>query len=203
VLVVSARSKAGPPVQDLNGFYVQKFYPPAPFGAALADQGLHSPTQNYIALIADPVGVAPQSTQNVTAHEFAHILGAPDLVAATNRGELMSKTGSPDNWCHLKRQIWNSVNTVPGPTVTSLGIKSGAPGTTVSVFGTNFGSIPGQLLLNGVATAVESWIPGTNGADDVILFVVPQNATSGPIQVITSSGRASSNNPMFTVTKTQ
>ncbi len=92
------------------------------------------------------------------------------------------------------------MNHPAGPDIWDYAPKSGPVGKTVTVVGANFGATPGQLSLNGVSITVQSWIPGTNEHGDIITFVVPQNATSGPIQITASNGLFSTNNPQFTVT---
>lgn len=92
------------------------------------------------------------------------------------------------------------MNHTAGPEIDGITPVSGPPNTKVIVSGGNFGATPGQLSLNGVSITVQSGTPGTNSYNDIVTVLVPQNATSGPIQITTSNGLFSTNNPQFTVT---
>jgi len=81
----------------------------------------------------------------------------------------------------------------PAPSITSLSASSGAPGTSITVSGANFGSSQGSSVVrfNGVAAQTTAWAAGS------ITAVVPTGATTGPVTV-TVSGQIS-NGSAFTV----
>ncbi len=73
---------------------------------------------------------------------------------------------------------------------------NGAPGTPVTIYGTGFGSTPGQntVKFNGIQATVAS------ATSTQIVASVPDGATTGTITVTTSAGTATSSTP-FTVGK--
>lgn len=77
------------------------------------------------------------------------------------------------------------------PSILGLSQQAGSTGTSVTVFGVNFGST-GTLKFNGTTATPTQWT--TNS----ITAPVPTAATSGPV-VVTSGGKASNNNNTFTV----
>ncbi len=81
------------------------------------------------------------------------------------------------------------------PTITSLSPASGAPGTTVTIKGANFGSTPGfsKVTFNGIPANPTSWTAGS------ILVPVPAGVTSGP--VIVNINGLPSNSAQFTVSQ--
>ncbi len=81
--------------------------------------------------------------------------------------------------------------TVPAPAIGSLSPASGASGTPFTISGTNFGSIPGTVTLNGQGASVSNWTNTT------IAAVVPNNAITG--NVVVTSGILNSNGAGFTV----
>ncbi len=84
---------------------------------------------------------------------------------------------------------------IPTPNITSLSTYSGVPGTSVNIYGTNFGSSQGSstVTFNGVAASVTSW------GNSQIQAVAPGNVTTGPVTVVANSV-ASNTNAVFTVT---
>lgn len=84
---------------------------------------------------------------------------------------------------------------IPTPNITSLSTYSGVPGTSVYIFGTNFGASQGTSTVNfnGVAASVTSW------GNSQIIVVAPSNVTTGPITVVANSVTSNSN-VVFTVT---
>lgn len=74
----------------------------------------------------------------------------------------------------------------PGPSISSLSVSSGAPGTTVTISGQNFGATQGSSVVrfNGLPAAVTSW------AGNSIGVTVPGGVTTGPVTV-TVSGQVS------------
>jgi hypothetical protein len=192
--------------QDLNGFYVHNFYPP-PAGKT-GEAGLHDPLYNDIAVMADPLQGSQLSLQNVTTHEFAHILGARDNkdIRYKAKPELMYSRGDgPPDPCHLIRDDWNKMNKPPQPDMYAIAPESGPAGTTVEVAVGNLGSRPAKLFLNNqdITGQIQSWTPGVNGDGDIVTFIVPQGVGSGLVQIISSSGLPSINNRTFTVTGKQ
>jgi hypothetical protein len=82
---------------------------------------------------------------------------------------------------------------VPPPSITSVSPSTGAAGTTVTITGVSFGASPGQSVrFNGVEAQVSSW------SDISISIVVPANAVTGPVTIITANGLLS-NGVTFTV----
>jgi YD repeat-containing protein len=79
------------------------------------------------------------------------------------------------------------------PVVTSLSPSTGAPGTPVTVSGSGFGATQGSssVTFNGATAAVTSW------SDTQIAVVVPDGATSGPVNAIV--GNITGVGPTFTV----
>jgi len=87
--------------------------------------------------------------------------------------------------------------TVTGaPSISSLSVTSGAPGTAITISGQNFGAIQGSSVVrfNGLPAAVTSWSGGSIGV------TVPNGVTTGPVTV-TVSGQTS-NGVTFTVLTT-
>jgi YD repeat-containing protein len=72
---------------------------------------------------------------------------------------------------------------VPVPTITSFFPLSGRYGTSVTITGTNFGTInsPGYVKFNGTpATSASSW------SDTIITAAIPTGATTGPLKIYES-----------------
>ena len=86
-----------------------------------------------------------------------------------------------------------TVINVPAPTVSSISRASGPVGSTVVITGTNL-SRATSVTFGGVLATV-----GGIDSDTQITAVVPAGAVTGPIQVTTPTGVASS--PTFTVTQ--
>ena len=86
----------------------------------------------------------------------------------------------------------DDTNTVRAPNVTSLSVSSGSVGTTIHIYGGNFGAGPLTIKFyrNKIAT-------GTVASGSDITVTVPSGATTGPILVITANGEATT--PTFTV----
>lgn len=81
---------------------------------------------------------------------------------------------------------------VTNPTINSFSPASGAPGTTVTIFGSNFTQLS-AVRFNGVHSVNFTALSATQ-----ITAVVPTNATTGPIMVTTQAGSATSS-ALFTV----
>lgn len=81
---------------------------------------------------------------------------------------------------------------IPPPTISSLSVSSGTPGTTVTITGSNFGSPQGSstVKFNGVTAPINSWTMGSISAN------VPAS-TTGSV-VVTVNGQAS-NGIAFTI----
>lgn len=86
----------------------------------------------------------------------------------------------------------DDTNTVRAPNVTSLSVLSGSVGTTIHIYGGNFGAGPLTIKFyrNKIAT-------GTVASGSDITVTVPSGATTGPILVIAANGEATT--PTFTV----
>jgi IPT/TIG domain/Bacterial Ig-like domain (group 2)/Beta-propeller repeat/Galactose oxidase, central domain len=83
--------------------------------------------------------------------------------------------------------------TNPHPVISSLSPTSGAPGTLVTITGSQFGSTQGQSVnFNGVSAPISSW------SDTSITVHVPAGATTGNVTV-TSGTNLTSNGVNFTV----
>ncbi len=85
---------------------------------------------------------------------------------------------------------------VPGPMITAVSSTSGSIGSQVVITGSGFGNIQSssQVLLNGVATTVNSWTQTS------ITITIPTGATSGPLVVSVAPSMNNSNAVQFTVT---
>lgn len=86
----------------------------------------------------------------------------------------------------------DDTSTVRAPNITSLSLLSGSVGTTIHIYGGNFGAGPLTIKFyrNKIAT-------GTVASGSDITVTVPSGATTGPILVITANGEATT--PTFTV----
>jgi len=73
----------------------------------------------------------------------------------------------------------------PGYTGAQFSPTSGAPGSTITLFGTNFTGAT-QVLFNGASASFTNAL--TNNLDLRITAVVPPDATSGPITILTPHG---------------
>ena len=83
--------------------------------------------------------------------------------------------------------------TIPAPVVSRLDPSSGLVNSSVTIEGSNFGSQTGSVTFNGTTASTTSW------ASDEIRTKVPSGATTGPVVVRTSGGKASAG-VTFTVT---
>ena len=82
--------------------------------------------------------------------------------------------------------------TITGPFIYSLSPTTGSVGATVTIKGSNFTAVAGQVLFGGnTAATITSWTP------DTIVVTVPAGAVSGPVRVVTAEG--TSNSVSFTV----
>jgi hypothetical protein len=79
-----------------------------------------------------------------------------------------------------------------GVTITSLSAIAGAPGSSLTISGVNFGAAPGTVSFNGTATTVTSWSTGN------IVATVPTGASTG--NVVVSVNGQTSNGLRFIVT---
>ena len=150
------------------------------------------------------------------------VVGTPVTVTGTNFGSTQGSstvqfngtTGTATNWSATSIQVpvpsgattgnvvvhasgvnsnGKSFTVTPSPTITSLSPASGAPGTPVTISGTNFGSTQGSstVQFDGTVATATSWSAAS------ITTTVPNGATSGNV-VVTVSG-AASNGMNFTV----
>ncbi len=105
--------------------------------------------------------------------------------AATTGNVVVTVGGQPSNGVNF--------TVVPAPSITGLTPTSGAVGASVTVGGTNFGSIQGSstVKFNGTSATVTSW------SDTSVGVTVPAGATTGNV-VLSASGVASNGSP-FTV----
>ena len=90
-----------------------------------------------------------------------------------------------------------SITRTAGSTALSIGAvstPSGAVGSTITINGSGFSSIPSQdtVTINGVAAQV------TYASENRLVVVIPNGATSGNIEITTQNGSITSNSP-FTV----
>ena len=83
--------------------------------------------------------------------------------------------------------------TLPAPVISRLDPDSGLVNSSVTIEGSNFGSQTGSVTFNGTTASTTSW------ASDEIQTKVPSGATTGPVVVRTSGGKASAG-VTFTVT---
>ena len=86
----------------------------------------------------------------------------------------------------------------PVPSISKLSVAKGVPGVPVDIFGANFDSPSGTV---DVRFGNSGWITSVTPLQyDHILVYVPPDATTGPVQVRTSSGTATSSGPFSVVT---
>jgi YD repeat-containing protein len=71
------------------------------------------------------------------------------------------------------------------PNITSLNPSSGSSGTSVTIFGSNFGASTGTVAFNGLSAAISSWSAGN------IVAIAPNGLSSGNVVVTTAGGTAS------------
>ena len=83
--------------------------------------------------------------------------------------------------------------TLPAPVISRLDPNSGLVDANLTIEGSNFGTSSGTVTFNGTTASTTSW------ASDEIQTKVPSGATSGPVVVRTSGGKASAG-VAFTVT---
>ena len=83
--------------------------------------------------------------------------------------------------------------TLPAPVISRLDPNSGLVNSSVTIEGSNFGSQTGSVTFNGTTASTTSW------DSDEIQTRVPSGATTGPVVVRTSGGKASAG-VTFTVT---
>ena len=76
----------------------------------------------------------------------------------------------------------SNFNILPFPTFTSFSPTDGAPGTSITITGTNFNAIPANnsVAFNGISTVV------TNATTNSLSTTVPVGASTGPISLTTS-----------------
>jgi YD repeat-containing protein len=107
---------------------------------------------------------------------------ASGYLTSTNTGKVVSASQTTTVHLSLKK-----------PVIGTLTPSSGPVGTTVTVQGTNFGSVQGAsgLTFNGIGATVTSW------SDETIVAIVPTSASTGPV-VVTVEG-VGSNSVTFAV----
>ena len=81
--------------------------------------------------------------------------------------------------------------TMLAPTITSVTPTSGAPGTSITIAGTSFGSSAGMVTFNGQSAPISSWSASS------ITVTVPGTATTG--NIVVNDGGLPSNGSAFTV----
>ena len=110
---------------------------------------------------------------------------------ATNGNLIVTVNGVPSNGVSFAVLI---------PTITSLSPNAGAPGTTVTIAGTNFGLIQGSnfVSFNGLIASVVAW------SDSSITATVPSGASTGDVTVLRNGlySSVNSNGLSFTVPQT-
>jgi hypothetical protein len=104
---------------------------------------------------------------------------------ATTGNVVVNVSGIPSNVAYF-------TVTSNSPSITNLTPASGPVGSTVTIAGTNFGSSPGYVNLNGKIAAISTWSATS------IAATVPAGATTGPLVVVVNAGPAS-NPATFTV----
>jgi Carboxypeptidase regulatory-like domain/IPT/TIG domain len=80
--------------------------------------------------------------------------------------------------------------TIPAPNISNISPDSGRVGASITVAGTNFGSVAGGISFNGMNATPASW------SNTQIVVPVPAGATTGPV-IVTQGG--ASNSVAFTV----
>ncbi len=151
-----------------------------------------------VTFVLNNSGTTPISLSNFSLTGDYSVAGGPPAVvpaggslalpivfapaAANNRNGVLTFT-SPEGSYSLNL---TGLATYLVPTISSLAPASGAPGTTVTVTGTGFVAGSTTLTLNGQA------ISPVVSSSTALTFVVPGNATAGPVAVSTPGGSATS-----------
>jgi len=129
-------------------------------------------------------------TASVSSWSNASIVAVAPNSVTTGNVVVTSSGGLPSN----------GVTFTVGPFISSLSPTSGAPGTSVTINGTNFGGSAGTVTFAGVGAVVSNWtntaitvtVPGISSSGNVVVtslgvasngvnFSVPQQVFSGPV----------------------
>ena len=169
------------------------------FGAMLIPNSLKDSSSPYLdttlggndgaspvtSMAADGIDGLRESLGDV---DHAQYYGAPDAPGHFTMLTLAQQTA---NLTLAYLEIKESIYACPTPTITSLFPTSGAPGATVTITGTGFGTTTGTVTFNGTTATVTNW------SDTVITTTVPTGATTG--NVVVTVGSVASNGSPFTV----
>jgi RHS repeat-associated protein len=127
-------------------------------------------------------------------------IGSPQTIT-TAQTVYVGLSLSSNNTATLDTASFDNVSVTPGgslpnPVITGLSPSSGAPGQTVTITGSGFGTTPsnGTVQFNGSLATVGTW------SDSQVVATVSDEATTGPVSVTTSGITAPG--PTFTLSLT-
>jgi hypothetical protein len=155
-----------------------------------------SPTSGPVGLSITVNGTNFGATQSGSTVKFNGTLATPTnwtttaitvpVPAGATTGGVVVRVGTVDSNAR-------TFTVLPSPSISSLSLTSGLPGTSVTITGTNFGATKGSstVKFNGMTAATTSWSSTNIGA------TVPAGATTGNVVVTVSS--VASNGVLFTV----
>jgi hypothetical protein len=155
-----------------------------------------SPTSGPVGTSVTITGTNFGSTQGTSTVKFGGITATPTTWSASSIvAPVPSGAATGNVVVTVSGAISNGLTftVVPAPSITSLLPTSGSIGTSVTITGTNFGSVQGTSVVtfNGIVATPTSWI------STKVVTPVPNGATTGNV-VVTVSGVAS-NGVSFTV----
>jgi YD repeat-containing protein len=186
VVPVPASAATGPVIVTQGGpsnSFTFTVVPPSTISSVSPTSG---PANTVVTILGSHFGI-PQGTGSVNFNGTlttpiswgdTQIVAPVPAGATTGAVTVISSTGSTSNGVPF--------TVSPGPSITSLSPATGAPGTTVTITGQNFGASQGSSVVrfNGAAATVIGWSATS------ISVTVPSAATTGPVTV-TVSGVAS------------
>jgi YD repeat-containing protein len=121
------------------------------------------------------------TTANITSWSNTSIVTAVPALATGGNVVVTSGNGIASNGVSF---------TIPAPNISNISPDSARAGASVTVAGTNFGSVAGRISFNGTNATPSSW------SNTQIIVPVPAGATTGPV-IVTQAG--ASNSASFTV----
>jgi len=163
--------------------------PPVPLAPAIASV---QPSTGAAGTSFTITGSGFGSVQNDAA---LTLNGVPAVITSWNDGQILANVPSlpPGAYPVMLYGVTGPLFTVV-PAITSLVPNSGPVGSSVTIFGSGFGSSQGTgtVNFNGIQAAVNSW------TDGFILAIVPSGATSGNV-VVTTDQAGLTSGASFTV----
>lgn len=164
-------------------------------GQSCSGSSLFTPTPNITAI--SPAQAATGTPVAISGNSFGPSQGSSSVMFNGVAAEVTNWTNTAVEAIvpnATSGTVTITVNGVPSngspfavsPGITSISPNPGLAGSTVTIFGTSFGSTQGSstVTFNGLAAAVSNW---SNG---VIVALVPPSVTAGPV-VVTVNGMSS------------